>query len=176
MTKTTAARSSTPPASPTAATATTSTPVNPILVHEENFSCPYCYIRSRNKKKLQFSANAASIKMSTNSKNSVSRPVASADVPGSPTPMINIRVKTSNKTLSTLRSLPDTGASIDCVDANFVMKHKIEMIPDTTHMIELISAEGKSMKVLGTCRLAIQNIGGYGYTHNVALVSPNLSH
>ena len=43
-------------------------------------------------------------------------------------------------------------------------------------MIELISAEGKSMKVLGTCRLAIQNIGGYGYTHTVPLVCPNLSH
>ena len=42
-------------------------------------------------------------------------------------------------------------------------------------MIELISAEGKVMKVMGTCRLAIQNIGGYGYTHTIALVCPNLS-
>ena len=114
--------------------------------------------------------------MPSNGKNSVSRPVASADVPGSPTPMIKLRVKTSNKTLSTLRSLPDTGASRDCVDANFVKKHNIEMIPDTTNMLELISAEGKSMKVLGTCRLAIQNIGGYGYTHTIALVCPNLKH
>ena len=32
------------------------------------------------------------------------------------------------------------------------------------------------MKVLGTCRLAIQNIGGYGYTHTIALVCPNLLH
>ena len=89
--------------------------------------------------------------------------------------MINLKVKTSKKMLSTLRAHPDTGASIDCVDANFVKKHNIEMLPDTTHMIELISAEGKAMKVLGTCRLAIQNIGGYGYTHTIALVCPNLS-
>ena len=95
--KTTAARSSTPPASPTAAATTTSTPANPVLVHEENCSCPYCYVRIRSKKKLQFSTNAASIKTPTNGKNSVSRPVASAVVPGSPTPMINLRVKTSNK-------------------------------------------------------------------------------
>ena len=87
-----------------------------------------------------------------------------------------MRVKTCNKTLSTLRSLPDTGASIDCVDANFVKKHKIEIIPDTTQMIKLISDEGKAMMVLGTCRLAIQNIGGYRYTHTIALVCPNLSH
>ena len=62
------------------------------------------------------------------------------------------------------------------MDANFVKKHNIEMLPDTTHMIELISSEGKAMKVLGTCRLAIQNIGGYGYTHTIVLVCPNLSH
>ena len=43
-------------------------------------------------------------------------------------------------------------------------------------MMELISAEGKVMKVLGTCRLAIQNIGGYRYTHTIALVCPNLLH
>ena len=78
--------------------------------------------------------------------------------------------------MSTLRALPDTGASIDCVDARLVMKHNIEMLRNTTHMIELISAEGNAMKVLGTCRLAIQNIGGYGYTHTIALVCPNLSH
>ena len=116
------------------------------------------------------------MKIPTNGKNLVSRPVASADVPGSPTPMINLKVKTSNKTLSTLRALADTGASIDCVDANFVKKHNIEMLPDTTHMIELISAEGKVVKILGTCRLAIQDIGRYGYTHTIALVCPNLLH
>ena len=88
--KTAAARSSPPPASPTATTATTSTPVNPTLVNEENCSCPYCYVRSRNKNKLHFSASAASIKMPTNGKNSVSRPVASEDVPGSPKPMTNL--------------------------------------------------------------------------------------
>ena len=111
---------------------TTSTPINPQIIHEENCSCPYCYVRSRNKRRLQFSASAASIRTPTNGKNSVSMPIASADLPGSPTPLINLRVKTSNKTLSTLRSLPDTGASIDYVDSNFVMKHKIEIIPDTS--------------------------------------------
>ena len=116
------------------------------------------------------------MKISTNGKNRVSRPVANANVPGCPTPIINLRVKTSNKILSILRDLPNTGASIDCVDARFVKKHNIEMLPDTTNMIELISAEGKVMKVLGTCRLAIQNIGGYGYTHTIALVCPNLLH
>ena len=65
----------------------------------------------------------------------VSRPVASADVLGSPTPMINLKVKTSSKTLSTLRALPNTGASIDCVNARFVTKHNMEMLPDTTHII-----------------------------------------
>ena len=50
------------------------------------------------------------------------------------------------------------------------------MLPDTTHMIELISAEVKAMKVLGTCRLAIQNIQGYRYTHTIALVCPKLLH
>ena len=43
-------------------------------------------------------------------------------------------------------------------------------------MIELILAEGKAMKVLGTCKLQIQNIGGHGYTNTIALVCPNLSH
>ena len=78
--------------------------------------------------------------------------------------------------LSTLRALPNTGAYINCVDARFVAKHNIEMLPDTTQMIELICAEVKAMKVLGTCRLAIKNIGGYGYTHTIALVCPNLLH
>ena len=76
--------------------------------------------------------------------------------------MINLKVKTNNKTLLTLRSLPDTGASIDCVDAKFVKKHNIEIIPDTTKMIELIFAEGKALAVLGTCKLQIQNIRGHG--------------
>ena len=87
LTTTTAVRSSTSPASRT--TPTTSIPRIPTLVHEENCICPYCYVRSRNKKKLQFSAPAAMVKMSTNGKNSVSRPVASVDVPGSPTLLIN---------------------------------------------------------------------------------------
>ena len=71
---------------------------------------------------------------------------------------------------------PNTGASIDCVDTKFVKKHNIEIIPDTTKMIELISAEGKAMQVLGTCKLQIQNIGGHGFIETIALVCPNLSH
>ena len=162
---------STPPS-----TRSTSTPMNPQIVHEENCSSPYCYVRSRNKQRLKFSASAASIRTTKNGKNSVSMPIESADLPGSPTPLINQRVKTSNKTLSTLRSLQYTGESIDCVDANFVMKHKIEIISGTSKMIKLILAKGKAMKVLRTCKLQIQNIGGHGYTHTIALVCPNLSH
>ena len=116
------------------------------------------------------------MRTTTNSKNSVSLPISYADVPGSPTPLINLKVKTNNKTLLTLRSLPDTGASIDCVDAKFVKKHNIEIIPDTTKMIELISTEGIAMAVLGTCKLQIQNIGGHGFIETIALVCPNLSH
>ena len=37
---------STPPS-----TRSTSTPMNPKIVHEENCSCPYCYVRSRNKQR-----------------------------------------------------------------------------------------------------------------------------
>ena len=102
------------------------------------------------------------MRTTTNGKNLVSLPISYADLPGSPTPLINLKVKTNNKTLLILTSLPNTGASIDCVDAKFVKKHNIEIIPDTTKMIELISAEGKSMAVLGTSKLQIQNIGGHG--------------
>ena len=160
----------------TTPSSTTTSTLATEIIYEADCSCPYCYVRSRNRQKFKFTANAASVRTTTNGKNYVSLPISYADIPGSPTPLINLRVKTNNKNLSTLRSLPDTGASIDCVDAKFVKKHNIEIIPDTTKMIELISAEGKAMAVHGTCKLQIQNIGGHGYIETIALVCPNLSH
>ena len=50
--------------------------------------------------------------------------------------------------LATLHVLPDTGASIDCVDEKFVKKIKCEILPDIKQMIELVSAEGKVFRVL----------------------------
>ena len=64
------------------------------------------------------------------------------------TPMVKLRIKTRKKqedSLATLRALPDTGASVDCIKENFARKHNLVIQPDMTNMIELVSAEGKTM-------------------------------
>ena len=82
----------------------------------------------------------------------MSKPAAnSANMSGCPTPMVNLRVKiqkNNDSELATLHALPDTGASIDCIEEKFFKKHKLEILPDTHQMIELVSAEGKAIKVL----------------------------
>ena len=142
--------------------------------HEGDCTCPYCFVRKSNKKKLYFSVNPAQ----RNTKCPISRPLANAAMLGYPTPLINLRVKKKKKyfnKLATLCALPDTGASIDCIEDKFVKKHNLEILPDTNQMIELVSAEGKMIKVLGTTNLKIQGPGG-GWTTTVALVCPQLSH
>ena len=67
------------------------------------------------------------------------------------------------------------GASVDCIQENFAKKHNLVIQPDTTNMIELVSVEGKIMRVLGTTKLTLQAPGG-GWTTTVALISPHLSH
>ena len=94
-----------------------------------------------------------------------------------PTPLVNLRVKIKKNNfnkLATLCALPDTGASINCVEEKFVKKHNLEILIDTNQMIELVSTEGKMIKVLGTTQLKIQAPGG-GWTTTVALVCPELS-
>ena len=88
--------------------------------------------------------NAANmIKQSNNTKCSMSRPAAnSANMSGCPTPMVNLRVnieKNNDRELATLRALPDTGVSIDCVEEKFVTKHNLEILLDTDQMIEQVS-------------------------------------
>ena len=70
-----------------------------------------------------FSVNTANmIRQSNNTKYSMSKPAANlANMSGCPTPMVNLRVKITkndDSELATLCALPDTGASIDCVEEN----------------------------------------------------------
>ena len=57
------------------------------------------------------------------------------------------------------------------VDEKCVRKNKLEILLDTNNMIELVSAEGKAMKVLGTTKLTIQAPGG-SWTTTILLVCP----
>ena len=104
------------------------------------------------------------IRQSNNTKCSMSKPAANtANMSGCPNPMVNLRVKmqkNNESELATLCALPDTGASIDCEDEKFVRKHKLEILPDTHQMIELVSAEEKAIRVLGTTKLTLQATGG----------------
>merc|ERR1712240_979305 len=150
------------------------------VIHEENCECPYCYVRKSSKKqKMSFSINAASmITTSRNAKCSSSRPAAcSADISAIPTPMVNLKMKAhrhGENYLATIRALPDTGASIDCVEESYARRHNLEIKPDTSSMIELINAEGKVMKVIGTTKIHLRVRGGTWVT-TVALVCPRLS-
>ena len=120
------------------------------VVHKEDCSCLYCYIRESSKKKMSFTVNAANmVRQTTNAKCSMSQPAAnSAVLAGCPTLTVNIKIKTrknQEESLATLRALPDTGASVDCIEENFAKKHNLVIQPDTTNMIELVSAQGKTM-------------------------------
>ena len=127
-------------------------------------------MRKSNKKKLHFSVNAENmVKLSNYGRISMSKPAA--NMSGCPAPVVNLRVKLkrdNESELATLCTLPDTGASIDCVDEKFVKKHKLEILPDTNQMIELVLAERKAIQVLGTTKLTIQAPGGMNdYNHTV---------
>ena len=54
-----------------------------------------------------------------------------------------------------LYALLDTGASVDCTEESFAKKHNLVILPDKTNMIELVNAEGKTMKVLGKMKLTL---------------------
>ena len=129
---------------------------------------------------MSFTVNAANmVRQTTNAKCSMSQPAAnSAAIAGCLTPMVNIKIKTKKNQeehLATLRALPDTGASVDCIEENFAKKHNLVIQPDTTNMIELVLVEGKTMRVIGTTKLKLMAPGG-GWTTTVALVCPRLSH
>ena len=129
---------------------------------------------------MSFSINTVNmVRQNTNAKCSMSRLAAcSAEVTACPTPMVNLKVKAKKNQeeyLATLRALPDTGASVDCIEESFTKKHNLVIQPDTSSMIELILAEGKTMKVIGTTKIKIVANGGKWVT-TVALVCPKLSH
>ena len=129
---------------------------------------------------MSFFVNAANmVRQNRNTKCSMSRPAAcSAEVAACPMPMVNIKLKAKKNQeeyLATRRALPDTGTSVECIEENFTKKHNLVIQLDTTSMIELISAEGKSMKVIGTTKLRLMAPRG-GWTTTVALVCPKLSH
>ena len=151
------------------------------VIHEIDCKCPYCYIRKSSKKqKLSFSINAAQmVRTFRNTKCSSSRPAAcSAEISAIPTLMVNLRMKAKKNQdnyLATIRALPDTGASIDCIKESFAKKHNLEIKPDKSNMIELINAEGKVMKVTGTTKIQIMVKGGT-WISTVALVCPQLCH
>merc|ERR1711867_5023 len=151
------------------------------VIHEENCECPYCYIRNSSKKqKLSFSINAAQmVKKFRNTKCSSSRPAAcSAEISAIPTPMVNLKMKTKknhDNYLATIRALPDTGASIDCVEESYAKKHNLKIKPDTSNMIELINAEGKIMKVTRMTKIQLIVKGGTWIT-TVAPDATELDH
>ena len=106
---------------------------------------------------MSFSVNAVNmVRQNINTKCSMSRPaVCSAEVSACPMPMVNIKLKAKKNQedyLATLRTLPDTGASVDCIEESFAKKHNLVIQLDSSNMIELISAEGQVMKVIGTTR------------------------
>ena len=105
------------------------------------------------------------VKTSRNTKCSSSRPAAcSAEISAIPTPMVNLKMKAhrnGENYLATIRALPDTGASIDCVEESYAKKHNLEIKPDTSNMIELINAEGKVMKVTRTTKIHLRVKGGH---------------
>ena len=141
-----------------------------VLLHKEKFK----------EKKFSFSINAAQmVKTFRNTKCSSSRPAAcSAEISAIPTPMVNLKMKAKknhDNYLATIRALPDTRASIDCVEESYTKKHNLEIKPNTLNMIELINAEGKIMKVTGTTKIQLMVKGGTWIT-TVALVCPKLSH
>ena len=76
--------------------------------------------------------------------------------------------------MANIRSLPDTGASIDYVSERFVKTHKLKVISNDDDQIDLTAAEGNAIKVSGTTELNLQLPGG-GYTKCLALVCPKLS-
>ena len=75
------------------------------------------------------------VKTYRNTKCSSSRPAAcSAELSAIPTPMVNLKMKAKKNQdnyLATIRTLPDTGASIDCIEETFTKKHNLEIQPDT---------------------------------------------
>ena len=76
--------------------------------------------------------------------------------------------------LATARTLPDTGASCDCVSEAFVKQHGLKVLADPDGDIDLSAAEGDSIEVSGTTELSI--LGPQGtYTKSLALVCPRLS-
>ena len=118
------------------------------------------------------------VRQSTNTKCLMLKPAANAAISGCPTPMVNLKLKVKKNDedkLATLHAQPDTGASIDGIEENIAKKHNLVILLDNHQMSELVSAEGKMMKVLGTTKLSIQAPGG-GWTTTVALVCPQLSH
>ena len=132
------------------------------------------------KEKMSFSVNAANmVRQNTNAKCSMSKPAAcSAEVAACPTPMVNLKVKAKKNQeeyLATLRALPDTVTSVNCIEESFTKKHNLVIQPDSSSMIELILVEEKTMKVIGTTKIKIMANGGKWVT-TVALVCPKLSH
>ena len=93
--------------------------------------------------------------------------------------MVNLRVcitrPGNRKTLTTIRALPDTGASIDIVSLKFARRHNLNIAEDKEEAIKLIAAEGNKIKVTGTTELSLQLPGG-GWIQTTALVCPKLSH
>ena len=98
---------------------------------------------------------------------------------GRPTPLVNLRAcitrHNNKKTLTTIRALPDMGASIDIVSLKFARRNKLTIAEDKDGDIELIAAEGNKIVVTGTTELGLQLPGG-GWIQTTALVCPRLSH
>ena len=103
-----------------------------------------------------------------------------SEVNGYPTPMINLSVRVKGKgrynKLETVRALPDTGTSVDCVQEKFVKRHKLTIKPENEYMdLQLLAAEGNEMLVSGTTTLEVSLSSG-PWTAVEALVCPRLSH
>ena len=92
--------------------------------------------------------------------------------------MVNLRVcirgPGNQKELTSIRALPDTGASVDIVHEKFARRHNLTFTKDTDDMIELIAEEGNAINVTGTTELELQLPGG-GWITTIALVCPKLS-
>ena len=102
-------------------------------------NCSWCNAKARIRglpgKKLHFNISKANMsKVTRNGKTGSRFQCNEANgyldaVHGTPTPLINLRVsikgrgKGKSNYLASIRALPDTGASVDCVSAKFVKQH-----------------------------------------------------
>ena len=127
---------------------------------------------------MSFSINADQmVRQNRNTKCLMSRPAAcSAEISAIPTSMVNLKMKAMKNQenyLATIRALPDTRASVNCIEENFAKKQSGDTPRynkhDRTHQYQGQGNEcsGKHVKII---------VNGGKCITTVTLVCPRLTH